>query len=339
MRRVIFGLVAIGLLIPALLLAQDVPASTPDPFAPPDEDAILPDVGVATPEPIPGGDVSLTTPEPAPAGPASPIEAEALQLLLNARSDLDILVSQNMGGDRPVGWSGSQDTFNPQLPILVRLDLELLAGTLLGIDARPAGWFGAVPSTTYAIARDIRHDLELLADQVNPPSIRPPGWVGSDPVMRCERGVQTLVFVLERTAGFTLGVDPLSGDFCTLAELQATAYAESRLLPNKAAPANSPQVGSSGTGGVQVNSPFAVAFLDRFGRQPTGTIPLGETLTPVARSYTQFSRMMLVRGNGFEVFIDYRASTVDENTFAALPDVNNSSSTTACNVNWCKRGG
>lgn len=322
MRRIISGLIIIGLLFPALLLAQDVPASTPDPFAPPDEDAILPDVSAATPE-------------PAPSGPVSPIQSEALQVLLDARNDLDILASQNMGGDRPVGWSGSQDTLNPQLPILIRLDLELLAGTLLGIEQRPAGWFGAVPSTTYAIARDVRHDLELLADQVNPPNIRPPGWIGSDPVMRCERGVQTLVFVLERTAGFTLTVDALSRDFCTLAELQATAFAESRILPNQAAQTSSPQTGTSGTVGVQVSSPFAVAFLDRFGRQPTGTIPLGEALTPVARSYTQFSRMMLVRGNGFEVFIDYQASTVDENTFGALPDVNNVSFDTGCGASWC----
>jgi hypothetical protein len=62
----------------------------------------------------------------------------------------------------------------------------------------------------YAIAGDIRHDLELLADQVNPPNVRPPGWKGSVPVIRCDRSVQTLIFVLERTASYKLNVDPLS---------------------------------------------------------------------------------------------------------------------------------
>ena len=86
---------------------------------------------------------------------------------------------------------------------------------------------------------------------------------------------------------------------------------------------------------MQVSSTFAVGFLDRFGRQPTGTIPLGEALTPVARSYTQFSHMMLVRGNGFELFIDYQASNIGESGFAALPDVNSVSYDTGCGASWC----
>ena len=195
----------IGLLLalPLVLVAQDTPATTREPSAPVVQATVAP----------PAVD-AVTTPEPTPAAPASPIEPNALSLLTDERTDLDILVIQNMGADRPVGWTGNGDISNIQLPILIRLDLELLAGQLLGPDQRPAGWFGAVPSTAYAIARDIRHDLELLADQVNPPSIRPPGWKGSDPVMRCDRSVQTLIFVLERTAGYKLSVDPLSRDFC-----------------------------------------------------------------------------------------------------------------------------
>ncbi len=302
MRRANFVLFAIGLLLalPMMLVAQDNPP----------------------------------TPEPPVAAPVSPIEPNALALLIDERADLDMLASQNMGADRPIGWTGSGDATNIQLPILIRLDLELLAAQLLGQDQRPAGWFGAVPSTPYAIARDIRHDLELLADQVNPPSVRPPGWKGADPVIRCDRSVQTLIFVLERTAGYKLSVDPLARDFCRMAELQATAYAESNLLPNAKV---SHSGGQSAVGGaVQINSPYAVAFLDRFGRRPTGTIPVGEAITPVARSYTQFSKMMLVRGNGFEVFIDFSASTVSENQFSALPDINSSSVQTTCTAAWCK---
>jgi hypothetical protein len=313
-RRAILLITVIELLLalPMVLVAQDSPATTPDPSAPVAQDAI-----------------------PTPVTPVSPIESNALALLTNARVDLDILASQNMGADRPVGWTGNGDVMNIQLPILIRLDLELLAGRLMGPDQRPAGWFGAVPSTAYAIARDIRHDLELLADQVNPPSVRPPGWLGADPVMRCDRSVQTLVFVLERTAGYKLNIDPLGRDFCRLAELQATAYAESNLLPNSRKVANGSSQGNQ-SNGVQISSPYAVAFLDRFGRRPTGSIPVGETITPVARSYTQFSKMMLVRGNGFEVFIDFSASTIDVNQYAALPDVNSVGAQTACTVGWCK---
>lgn len=329
MRRAKFVTLIISLLLalPFVLAAQD-PASTPDPLA---------QMFEVTPTVITGDIVpldSVTATAPPTAAPASPIEAEALALLTAARTDLDILVIQNMGADRPIGWTGSGDIMNIQLPILIRLDLELLAGQLLGPDQRPVGWFGAVPSTAFAIARDIRHDLELLADQVNPSNIRPPGWVGADPVMRCERSVQTLVFVLERTSAYKLGVDPLAQDFCRLAELQATAYAEANLLPNQRA--TSSGVVTSGGGATQITSPYAVAFLDRFGRRPTGSIPIGEPITAVARSYTQFSKMMLVRGNGFLVFIDYSASSISENQFAALPDVNGVSSQLSCTAEWCK---
>lgn len=311
MRRVYFMITVIGLLmaLPLVLVAQDTPATTPDPAA--------------------SANATAT-----PAGPISPIEPNALDLLTAARNDLDILASQNMGADRPLGWTANGDITNIQLPILIRLDLELLAGQLMGPDQRPEGWFGAVPSTAFAIARDIRHDLELLADKVNPPNVRPPGWIGSDPVMRCDRSVQTLVFVLERTSSYKLNIDVFDREFCRLAELQATAYAESNLLPNNRVTNNGSQ--SSSSSGVQITSPYAVAFLDRFGRRATGSIPVGEQITPVARSYTQFSKMMLVRGNGYEVFIDFSASNISIDQYAALPDVNSVGTQTSCSAGWCK---
>jgi hypothetical protein len=227
------------------------------------------------------------------------------------------------------------DTTNRDYHIMLRLDLELLAGAIVGPDQRPEGWFGAFPSTPYAIARDIRHDLELLADQLNPLNVRPVGWNGSDPVMRCERGVQALINVLERSGSFTLSVSANDPNFCHLAELQASRFAEVNVLSS----GGGVTVNESGvavpTSGTRIDSEFAVAFLDRFGRQKTGTIPLGEPITPVARSYTTFSRMMLVRGNGFEVFIDYRTSTVSDADFAVLPDVNGIGISTTCTASWC----
>src|SRR5689334_24388084 len=91
-----------------------------------------------------------------------------LPILISARSDLQLLAINTLGNNLPAGWNDSLDINDPQLPLLIRLDLELLAGALLGADKRPPGWFGTVLSTPYAIARDIRHDLELLADTVSP---------------------------------------------------------------------------------------------------------------------------------------------------------------------------
>ncbi|MBL8154272.1 MAG: hypothetical protein JNM70_08825 [Anaerolineae bacterium] len=259
----------------------------------------------------------------------SPIDPDALPILINARTDLELLVNQTLGSERPVGWSGSLDVTTPDLPLLIRLDLELLAGTLIGQVERPAGWFGAVGSTPVAIARDIRHDLELLADAVNGPNIRPPGWAGSDPLMRCSRATQALVNWLESQGGFTLTASINDPDFCQKAELEASLYVEAQLAPAASSD------GQAASGPVTIDSPFAVAFLDRFARQPVGSIPLGTSIEPVARSYTEFSRMMLVRGDGFEVFMDWDGSTLTEAQFRALPDVNSIASATDCAAEWC----
>ncbi|MBL8164432.1 MAG: hypothetical protein JNJ61_20760 [Anaerolineae bacterium] len=317
MRRAIVALLLISLLT-LTTLAQE-PVTTPEAAVPPGAEA-TPEVAV--------------TPE---AAPVSPIAPEAIPVLINARTDLELLANQVLNAERPVGWSGSVDTNDIQLPILIRLDLELLAGTILGPDQRPPGWFGAVPSTTYAIARDIRHDLETLADAVNPPNVRPPGWAGGDPLMRCSRSVQMLVTVLERSGRFTLQVDLNDPNFCLAAELQASQFAESNLnaLTQPAATTSS----GLPAGSLQIDSEFAVAFLTRFGSRQVGAIPLGTVISPVARSTAQFSRMMLVRGDGFEVFLDYRDTTIDEAGFMALPDVDTITSAPVCRASWCLGAG
>lgn len=311
MRRAIATLLLISL-PPLTALAQE-PVTTPEAVAPPE--------AAATPE----------------AAPVSPIAAEAIPVLVNARNDLELLANQVLNAERPVGWSGSVDTNNIQLPILIRLDLELLAGTILGPDQRPAGWFGAVPSTTYAIARDIRHDLEALADTVNPPNVRPPGWAGGDPLMRCSRAAQTLITLLERSGRFTLQVDLNDPNFCQAAELQASQFAESNL--NALTQPVTTAGGGIPAGSLQIDTEFAVAFLTRFGSRQVGAIPIGTVVSPIARSTAQFSRMMLVRGDGFEVFIDYRDTTIDEAGFLALPDVDTITTNPVCRASWCQAPG
>jgi hypothetical protein len=275
---------------------------------------------VQTPEPIPTA---------LPAAPASVIAADALPLLINARTDMELLANQVLGSERPIGWSGSIDASDANLPLLMRLDLELLAGQMLGTNTRPVGWFGAVPSSVFAISRDIRHDLELLADSVNPANVRPPGWAGADALMHCDRATQSLVTLLERTTAFRLTVDANEPSFCSLASMQASRVVETGL------PAASGGAAAAVAGSPSISGQFAVAFRTRFGTQPAGTIPVGEVITPVARSYVQFSRMMLVRGTGFELFIDYRDSTVSDADFEALPNIDNVSSTPNCTAAWC----
>jgi hypothetical protein len=116
-----------------------------------------------------------------PVATPTPVIGVEMPILLSARSDLDLLATTLLPEGRPIGWSGSSDSTDPQLALLIRLDLELLVGSVMGADQRPSGWFGAVPSTPYAIARDIRHDLELLADQMVGPTAS--GWLGGDPIM------------------------------------------------------------------------------------------------------------------------------------------------------------
>lgn len=296
-----------------------------------------------------GFPAALAAQDPPPA-PVAVFDIPTLELLINIRADMDLLVNQQLGAERPTGWSGLLDVNNPQLALLTRLDLELLAGWLLAPDRRPPGWFGAIPGTPYLIARDIRHDLEALADAVGQPNVRPNGWVGGDPLIRCERAVQALVTWLESSGSFVLTVDFNSPDFCRLAELQASQYAES-LASGAPAPSGgvtSPAIseplpadaggGAAGVppGGGQITGALALGFLNRYATEHIGLIPVGTAFTPVAASRTEFSRMTLIRGQGFELFIDYRDSTLTDADFAALPDVNGVQANPVCEADWCQ---
>lgn len=292
--------------------------------------------------------VALAQDPPPDDTPAAPIQIvpestpepvdETVALLTDVRADLDLLAGERLGSQRPEGWSGISDVTNPQMALLTRLDLEIFTGAVLGANERPRGWFGAVASSPFAIVRDIRHDLELLADAVVGSSVaRPAGWRGSDPIMRCERGVQTLVALLRAGGVFQLEADRTSPNFCALAELEASQFAEVNLLAN-------PRTNGSLSGpnlpasGVIVNSNFAVAFLDRGAARRAGLIPAETPLNPVGRSYAQFSNMMLVNGDGFEVFLDYQFTTMTREQFQALPDVDTLTVTPACQAAWCSGG-
>jgi phosphate transport system substrate-binding protein len=315
---------------------QAVPTQAPPPVptqAPPP---------VPTQAPAPEVPREDSAPETQPEAPAAPTEtgqdfnAETELLLTQVRADMDALAEQQLGAQRPEGWSGSLDTTDPNLVLLVRLDLELLTGTLLGQETRPANWFGAVQSTPSAIARDIRHDLELLADEVYGLGERPDAWVGGDPLLRCNRATQALVNLLQRGGFYTLDVDLNAPDFCQQAEIAASRFSELNLL---AVPEGgrifSPSAIGRTPGAYTIETEFAVAFLDRTAAQSVGVIPAGSPIRPVARSYAQFSNMTLVEGDEFLLFIDYRNSNLTTEEFEDLPDIAEQEFAPFCSARWC----
>jgi hypothetical protein len=310
-------LVLIGLLSAVtLVLAQDEPA--------------------ATEEALPEGVVPIPTASAPEA--ATPEFGDTLPILASARADLQMLVVEQLGGSLPPGWNGSLDINDPSLPLLIRLDLELLAGTLLGASVRPPGWFGPIPSTPFAFARDVRHDLEMLADRVNGPGVRPAGWGGDNPIYSCNRATQTLITFLQLGGVFSLTADPTQPDFCTKAEIETTLFAEINLLANPTAGGITLTTPTQ-SGPHAINNDFAVGFLDRGASLRVGVVPNGSGITPLGRSYATFSNMMLIAGDSFTVFVDYQFTNITEDEFKDLPDVDTLEETAFCGAEWCAAAG
>lgn len=283
------------------------------------------------------------TPEATPEviAPAIAIPDEALPILVTARTDLELLANSELGSSRPTGWSGSFDVNDPSLGLLLRLDLELLVGKLYSLEERPVGWFGPIPGSSVSIARDIRHDLELLADTITAVNVRPPGWSGDRAIMRCDRATQTLVDLLEGN-GFAPFADPTLANYCDLTAIQASQFAEANFVSvdagggvlTTAAMTEGETARLSGAA-IQAAGDVAFAFMNRYATKRVGTIPEDVPFVPVARSYTQFSHMTLVQGANFEVFVDYKTTTLTEERFEDLPNVNDYGINIACEAEWC----
>lgn len=302
------------------VIAQDIaPVPTEDPLS--------------TGEAIEGEDIE--TPAESVATPFG----DSFQILIDTRADLELLAATRLQSPvRPEGWNGSLDVNNPQLPLLIRLDLELLAGTTLGLDQRPAGWFGAVPSTESAFIRDIRHDTELLADTFFGFNNRPEGWIGGPPLFRCNRATQALVNMLQRGGVFTLTIDPSAPDYCAQAEVEASRFSEVNLLGNTSGAIFTSSVQASLPGAITIQTNFAVAFLDKNANLRVGVIPNGTVVTPQARSTSPFSKMVLVSGDGFAVFIEFPNTNLSEEQFRSLPDSDQAPIEPFCAASWCGAG-
>lgn len=266
-------------------------------------------------------------------GPTPVFQPEVQNILIQARLDLEVTAQEAIGSERPVGWSGSLDIEDPELPLLTRLDLELLAAQIYGIDDRPTDWFGAVSSTHEAISRDIRHDLEILADDIFGDNARPAEWAGSDPIYRCDRATQALASLLEENGLYTLTANPLSPEFCRQVEIEISRFVEVNLL-NTAVRVN--QEGVSIPAEVTIETTIAVGFYNTSASQRAGVIPVGTGITPLGRSYLGFSNMTLVQGEGFILFVEWQNTSLTQAEWRSLPDVTELQFETACSTVWCQ---
>lgn len=278
-------------------------------------------------------------PERTPEPPTpTPVVSPDVRLWLDIREDLETLAeAARPDNSRPVGWSGVNDPFNSDIALLTRLDLELLATSIINPEQRPRGWIGAIASGPYYVARDARHDLELLADLFFGTGQRPEVWRGGDPLFNCNRATQTLVSLLERGGVYRLQIAPNDPEFCRKAELEVTQFAEINILENA-------QVSELFADDLiilapnSITSDVALAWLDSTAVRQVGVVPLGEPIQVVARSYATFSNMMLISGDGFQVFVEYPSTTVTDTQFRRLPNINSIDYSTYCFADWCTSG-
>lgn len=316
MRRIVL-LILLAFSV-GLVIAQDEPVATEEASA-----QVIPAEGQTTEVEQP-----QTPPQP------ETLFGDSLTELINLRNDLELLATAVQGTSRPDGWSGNLDVTNPQLPLLIRTDMELLLADTLGFSI-PAGWFGISLGAVQYQVRDLRHDIEILADALLGAGSRPNGWGGNpNPLWACDRSVQTLYKLMAQGDFFVAVADPASPDYCAILELQLTNFAEQNLFTIDTTESYfTSAVKTTLPGSVLINTDFAVGFFDIVASQRAAVIPNGTAVTPVGRSTVQFSRMALVEGEGFLLFVEYPSTSLSEEEFRVLdaaPAVQ-----TFCNADWC----
>jgi len=194
---------------------------------------------------------------------------------------------------------------------------------------RPQDWVGVVQSVPLAFSRDIRHDLEILADVViGASTIRPGGWRGDDPVLRCDRTAINLLHILEREYEFAMNIDWSQPNYCTQFVNAVNGYVEYTLIQ--------PPIPIVEMRDYLVESPYVIAFADINARGQFGVLPVGADFTPVGRSSSEFSNMMLIEGTGFLVYTDHTYTPVTAEEFAELPVIDPATVTAFCSAEWCE---
>lgn len=247
------------------------------------------------------------------------------------RGDLERLADERLGLDtRPGGWIGNRVDGSPTFLSDVFIDLDTLADNQLGIDIRPIGWIGTVSASPLISYRNIRFDIEMLADATLGEGIRPRGWQGTDPITRCDTTLQTLVTLISVTSGgFVAVVDTTEVDneiYCRQVYDLAIQTAETELLIN--------EVVEGVPDGVIWESRNAFSYLDVTALEYMGVMPWDIEFRPWFRNF-QDSTMMFVTGEDFALFIDRRWTTMPEEAFIRLPNLEGRKPRTFCDANWC----
>lgn len=247
------------------------------------------------------------------------------------RGDLERLADERLGLDtRPGGWIGNRVDGSPTFLSDVFVDLDTLADNQLGIDIRPLGWIGTVSASPLISYRNIRFDIEMLADATLGEGIRPRGWQGTDPITRCDTTLQTLVTLISVTSGgFVAVVDTTETDnevYCRQVYDLAIQTAETELQID--------EVVEGVPDGVIWESRNAFSYLDVTALEYMGVMPWDIEFRPWFRNF-QESTMMFVTGEDFALFIDRRWTTMPEEAFIRLPNLEGRKPRTFCDATWC----
>jgi hypothetical protein len=120
--------------------------------------------------------------------------------LFDARADLQVLAFEALGdGNLPASWTGNEDLASPTFLPDLWFDNEQLADQVFGVGTRPPNWIGATTRIPTLLLRNVRHDLELTADNVfGNADTRPDTWRGAAKIVRCDRTLQNMIYLLEQ---------------------------------------------------------------------------------------------------------------------------------------------
>lgn len=257
------------------------------------------------------------------------------------RGDLERLADERLGLEsRPTGWIGNRDETTPTFINDVSVDLNNLADNQLGLNNRPAGWNTiAISSSTVVLVRGLRVNLELLADETLGEGIRPNGWQGTDPLVRCEIGLQTLVTLMDARGGAIR--ESLNPD--ELDDAVLCGQARDLVIQTAETPISFTAGGDGGDGGavdsrLLFKSRNAFSYLDVTALQFMGPMPYDIEFRPWYRNF-QDSDMMFVTGENFAVFVDRRWTNMPEEVFRLLPNLEGRKPLTFCDATWCNGPG
>lgn len=148
-----------------------------------------------------------------------------------------------------------------------------------------------------------------------------------DPNAACGRTLANFVRLLVVSHKFQPQANPAAPDYCANLEKEANTFTEATLLGKLSTLA---EVGGE--------SRDAFAFMDFAARKFVGVMPKGTPFTAVARNALPGSKMMLVKGEGFTVYVDYTFTDITEDSFSTLPDYRDYDKPFApfCKLDWCQ---